>query len=148
MPRLKRTVGVNCERKQMIMLKGDETRSPERISIRTINDRPLWHLFKDFINSLEKDQKFSRKDLLEHIYVPKAAEAIRSHETTVDHYRLYSCHIGYVDHVSTGQYIKKHPIPDNMTSTMLKRFAYNREEWRDWFIPKDMKIQTIKELCQ
>jgi len=143
-----RTRGVNCRKKQYIVLKGDNYRSPERVEIRTINEKPLWHLFKDFINSLDDGHEFSRKELLEGIYVPKAAEALRQLETSVDHYRLYSCHIGFIDHIGRGRYIKRHSIPDEMTSTFLKKHAYNDAEWKDWFIPKRDKLRRACEACK
>lgn len=131
------------------MLKGDYTRPPEMVKIRTIKNKPIWHLFKDYINSLEDDKKFSRKELMEGIYVPKAAAAMRQLETSVDHYRLYACHIGFVEHIGVGKYIKKHDIPNEMTTSELKKYAYNIDlHWKDWFIEENDKMRRACEACK
>jgi len=142
----KRTVGVNREKPQLISVR--DGCQYKRVKIRTHNKKPIWTLFKEFINSLDNGEGFKRKDLMLAIYEREAALAMIGRETTVDHYRLYSCHIGFVEHVGTGKYIKKHSIPDEMTSTLLKKYAYNESAWQDWFIPKRDKLRRACEACK
>ena len=72
----KRTYGINREKKQLIAIKKDDGIF-ERCKIRSKNDAPIWNLFKEYINSIGVGHEFSRKDLLEAIYTPKAAAANR-----------------------------------------------------------------------
>jgi hypothetical protein len=149
MPKDNRTRGVNCKRpkSKYIMLKGTNEQKPERIAITSKKKKPLWVLFKDYINSLNENQIFTRGDLFDAIYEERTSLAIRSLETSIDHYRLYACHIGFLDRVETGTYRKLHSIPDNMTVTMMKKWAYNDLTWKDWFIDDKSKLETIQILC-
>lgn len=115
---------------------------------RKLPDKSMWEAFKMFINSLPVNEEFTRKQMFEGVYDETSAKAMRRFETTVDHYRLYSCHVGYLDHIGHAKYRKLHNLPQKMTTTMLQRFARNEAPWQSWFIPKHMRIQTIKELCQ
>jgi len=142
----KRTVGVNRQVKQLASYKNGKQYNVVRI--RTRNDRPIWELFKEYINSLEAGEEFKRKDLMYAVYIDEAAKAMISRETTVDHYRLYASNVGFVDHVSRGKYKKMHDFPEEMTSSILKKFAYNDVQWKDWFIPKNQRLLSACDACK
>lgn len=121
----------------------------DRVTVRTIDNRPMWHLFKEYVNSLKPGDFFSRKDLFRAIYFPQeAADAMRGHESTIDHYRLYCTHLGYIDRVSTGWYVKRFDIPVNATTKLVEIFAYNAHQWREWFIPKCERRKALELRCQ
>jgi hypothetical protein len=121
----------------------------DRVEIRTIDCRPQWHLFKEYVNSLNVGTCFSRKDLFRAIFFPEdAADTMRGHESTVDHYRLYCTHLGYLEHVSNGLYRKRFDIPLNATCKLIETFAYNARQWRKWFIPKAERRKALEERCK
>lgn len=130
------------------MLKGTETRRPERVEITAKKKKPLWVLFKEYINSLDENQVFTRGNLFDAIYEEKTSLAVRGLETSVDHYRCYACRIGFLDHIKTGTYRKKHSIPDNMTVTMMKNWAYNNTTWKDWFSSDVSMMETVQRICE
>lgn len=120
----------------------------DRVTIRTIDNRPIWHLFKEFINSLDEGQQFTRKDLFHAIYIEEAANALRAFESTIDHYRVYCSNLGYIDHIGRGLYCKRIDIPINATTTLIESHAYNPNPWQDWFSPKHIRRDAILRKCQ
>ena len=117
----------------------------DRVTIRTIGNRPMWYLFKEFINSLSQGYEFSRKDLFYAIFTEESADAIRCHETAVDKYRLYCTHVGYLEHIDRALYRKRFDIPVNATSKLIQSYAYNVRHWQEWFIPKCERRKAILE---
>ena len=120
----------------------------DRVEIKTIDNRPMWHLFKDFVNSLKQGYEFTRKDLFHAIYTEESADAMRGHESTIDHYRLYCTHLGYLEHVGRALYRKRFDIPINATSKLVEKCAYNAHNWQKWFIPKSERRKAVLEQCK
>lgn len=110
--------------------------------------KSLWELFKSYINSLPDGTEFTRKQMFNGVYDKTTAKVLRGHENAIDHYRLHSCHVGYLDHIGRAKYQKLHNLPQKLTSTMIKRFAFGYSPWEKWFIPKYIKMQSIKNLCK
>lgn len=141
-----RTRGINCEKKQEIgVIQSDGYYKIVRILSK--DDRPLWTLFIEYINSIEIGQEITRTDVLENTYITEVAPALRSKMNTVDTYRLYACRLGYLDIKKRGIYIKKHNIPTNVKLTIVKSLVYNNHPWEEWFIPKNQRRKEIEKIC-
>jgi len=129
----KRTVGVNCEKKQKIW-----SRKEKRvIEITTLGNNPIWTLLKKYINSLEIGRKFRRKNLLRSVYDMNVSEALNHSQTSIDTYRVYITRLGCIEHVKRGVYKKIMDVPEQLTSSNAKKLAYE-EKWKIWFmLPED-----------
>lgn len=138
-----RTRGVRSPKKKIVSIYDPQTNRYNRVEIRSISNKELWTLFKEFINSLVNGQEFSRKELIDSMYVSTVSDAMRRFETAADHYRLYACHVGFLEHVGRGKYKKLCNMPIDLTTTDLKRFAYNEAPWQDWFIPKEQRLKAL-----
>jgi len=110
-----------------------------QIAILRHPDKTLWETTKEFINRLRVDEKFKRKELLKYIYKINMS----SFENTVDHYRLWLTHIKVIDHISCGLYVKRKQIPKSLTTTKLKKLAYN-QNWESWFTPHELLNELIE----
>ncbi|MCF8019850.1 MAG: hypothetical protein K9L62_10625 [Vallitaleaceae bacterium] len=128
-----RTFGVHCEKPQLITDTVNYAAPYRRVNIRTIDRKTIWSLLKEYINSLEDNEQFTRKDLLYAVYVEDAAKALTRVETSVDQYRRYITILGFLDHPGRGTYKKIKDLPPFLTVSKAKRAAYDRS-WRSWFM--------------
>lgn len=93
-------------------------------------DKTLWQTLKDFINNLEINEKFTRKEIIKHIYVNE----IYNSKITIDTYRNLLTNIGILKIVGVGRYVKLKDIPKSLDTKLLKKIA-NKKSWESWFIP-------------
>lgn len=106
------------------------------------NSTPVWKLLKNYINSLEMDQQFTRKDLLDLI---EDFEYFGS----MDFYRYLLTKLEYIDSIRPGLFIKKDVIPENATLALIRTFADDSEDsWIAWFVPKEDRKNQIRKICE
>jgi len=132
----KRTYGVNCEKKQLIVLNKGMLHS-EAIRIETIENKSIWSLLKKYINSLNKNEIFTRKELLYSVYGNRVGDGLLNNSyygTTVDQYRRYITIANCLEIVDRGKYIKLKSIPPNLSIKKLQNHVYG-STWKRWFIP-------------
>lgn len=118
----------------------------DRVKVRSNKNKPIWYLFKEFINGMQGSKRFSRIEMIEAIYPQKVASTLRGLQTTPDQYRRYCCLVGFIEHVGIGEYRKIADIPKELTLKVLRKHAYNEEPWQEWFIPKSIRLKTIQEI--
>jgi hypothetical protein len=98
-----------------------------------------WSRMKDAINSFEKNQIFTRQQLISRIV--NQDEIVIITDYTLDLYRLALTHIGVLEWIETGKYVKKFDIPENFTTTKLfkleNHLKWKRPDWKDWFIESE-----------
>lgn len=122
----KRTVGINCKRKQKIIIDG------KVCDITTHGNLTIWGLMKNFINSLEKGSVFTRKELLESVYEIEMGTRM----TTVDTYRATLLRSKFIEFVERGKYRKLLNIPESTTrSDLIDKVIMRQKTWKEWFIP-------------
>lgn len=129
-----RARGVNCKKQQLLTLKPGMYHS-QAIRIRTHRGESIWSLFKSYINKLEDDALFNRRDMLSCVYVHEVVEGgIIGCQTTVDQYRRYLTIAKVLDRVGRGEYKKLKNIPEHLSIKKLKNHVYG-DSWQTWFIP-------------
>lgn len=129
----RRTFGINRAKPKLIM---DITNYPppfKRVEIKTINNRSIWSLLKEYINNMKVGDQFTRSDLLHSIYRKDAARALSRVETSVDQYRRYLTILEILKHPGRALYEKFNDIPKNLTISTAQKLAYDKS-WRSWFI--------------
>jgi hypothetical protein len=129
----KRTVGINRVKKQLIAVMEDG--KYKRREIKTKKETPLWYQFKEFINSLEINQRFTRGELLYAVYDEKVVPSLRGINNTADTYRSYLRKLGMVVHIKAGIYEKKMHIPSQVTLTTITKATKEVGKWKGWFMP-------------
>lgn len=129
-----RARGVNCKKKQLLMLKPGMIHS-QAIRINTHRGESIWSLLKNYINSLETNDIFNRHNLLSSVYTHEVVEGgIIACQTTVDQYRRYLTIGEMLERVAWGKYKKLKNIPEHLSIHKLKNHVYGRD-WKTWFIP-------------
>lgn len=107
----------------------------KRKYIQTHGNIPIWTLFKNYINSLPDGCEFNRRSLLNSIYTID----MKSLQTTVDQYRNFVTHLGFLQCKNMGNYIKMCDIPMRLTITKVRK-ALTTRNWKSWFIPVYEKL--------
>ena len=102
----------------------------------THQNKSIWTLFKTFINSRKKDEIFTRRDLLESVYIYHMA----SYNTAADIYRNSITHLGFLESAGRGKYKKLYNIPAEVTTTRIANALTDRNTWKDWFITLHDKL--------
>lgn len=120
-----RTVGVNRPKKHLIRTKDGKIEE-----IRTHQDRPIWVLVKEYINSLLINQEFTRTQLLRAVYTTQA----NGFSASIDCYIGYLKIFGFLSGNGKGTYKKLYNIPEKLTTTALVRAACD-QSWKKWFVP-------------
>ena len=100
--------------------------------VSTINDRPIWDLLKEYVNSLPTNHIFSRKEMLNKIYTAN----MQCTENVTDKYRRLLTIVNVLKIVDRGKYKKLRNIPVHLTTTQLKKIA-NPNSWESWFMTID-----------
>jgi hypothetical protein len=134
-----RARGVNCKIKQRIWHRvkdGPDYYKYVTVFINTHRGLSIWSLFKTYFNKLEINETFTRVDLLNAVYVPDTAIAIRQCQTTVDQYRRAVVLGLCMERVGWGVYKKIRNIPSDLTITKLRKHVYSKN-WKSWFITID-----------
>jgi hypothetical protein len=101
---------------------------------------PIWVKYKNFINNLQPNQKFTRKFMFRRIYGINDGSVLVARENCIDHYRRYSVLCGIITHEGLGLYKKISNIPDNLTLNEFVKVAYD-EPWKTWFVPQEERFK-------
>ena len=129
-----RVRGVNSLKKQLLSYKKV---SPSigygRTEIRTIDDRPIWSLMKEYINSLDVNQIITRKNLLVAVYGNLGIYMSR-YPSTVDGYTRCIKIVNCIEKFERGKYRKLKNIPIDLSISKLKKHV-SGNNWKTWFIP-------------
>ena len=120
----RRTRGVSCQRKRLVMVNG------ERHEIRTKDDRPVWTLLKEYINSLPIGRLFTRQQMLDSIYTLDVSKI----DPAADYYKGWLNKLGFISTDRPAVYVKECHIPMHLTITKVKAAATDKG-WQGWFIP-------------
>ena len=102
-----------------------------------------WNELRDYINSSKIGDLITRKDINKAIYKDPEVWKRYSRTTTLDGYRLSLTHLGILPVIMRGVYRVDHHINPDVTMSKIKDFAYQNPSWRDWFIPKEVKIKHL-----
>lgn len=100
----------------------------------------LWNKYKIFINTLQPNQKFTRKFMFRRIYGINDGSVLVARENSIDHYRRYSVLCGVITHEGLGLYKKVSNIPKNLSLTEFTRVAYD-DSWKTWFVPQEERFK-------
>ena len=115
------------------LIPAEESHSfPQRVKLRNPKNT-IWSSVKEFINALEPNEEFKRKEILNYIYTVNMAP----YENIVDWYRHLLTILKFLDHVGRGLYKKKCDVPIKLTTTQLREYAYGNS-WKSWFIPLEL----------
>lgn len=110
----------------------------------------MWQAFKNYINSIEDGVEFSRSDMLKKLYDKDTALALSGGGmNSIDTYRNRCTVGGFLKSSGFGKYVKLHNIPENLSITLLVKIVrgFTDEEWKEWFIPAEQRVEIIKEAC-
>lgn len=130
-----------------IIVIGKKGKPFETIHIEKRQNIPIWQTIKNFINSLKVDQQFSRKDIINTVYKKKIATYIVD-PASIDFYRNLLTRLEYIETIKPGIYIKKDNIPKNAPISLIRKFASNKQAWKEWFMPAEERRKQIKEICE
>lgn len=139
----KRTVGINCKKKQLIAVKQPDG-SYIRQEIRSLHGRSLWSNFIIFFNSIVIGEEFTRHQLLRATYEENIVDKMRRDMTTVDAYRCLLTRLEIIEVVKSGIYRKIYNLPSHLTITDVRKASKEMTGWKKWFIPLHKKL-GIKE---
>ena len=105
------------------------------------DNKPLWELMKEYINDhIKIGNKFTRKDMLNYIYPNIGSDDMCYIKNTPDNYRCLLTNVEILKATNEpGIYIKLQNIPDNLTTSKLKKIVADKS-WRKWFIPINERI--------
>jgi hypothetical protein len=106
-----------------------------------------WSKLRDAVNSFEKDEVFSRQQLLSKMLQDEDDKVIIA-DYSVDLYRLALTHIGVLEWVSRSHYRKKCSIPPTFTTTKLFKLKTQMtwgksRDWRDWFMKLEDRLNIM-----
>jgi hypothetical protein len=51
--------------------------------------------------------------------------------------------LGILEKYKRGQYKVNHHIREDVSLETLKRYAYPKRDWREWFIPKEDRVKLV-----
>jgi len=123
--RFKRTRGVNCTKKHILMIDG------ERHEIKVKEDKSVWYKLKEFINSVPVGTLFARKVMLEYIYTVDVVAT----DSAADYYKCHLNTLGFISTERPGIYRKECDIPMHLTIKKVQEAARAIKTWKGWFIP-------------
>lgn len=106
-----------------------------------------WKKVIDFINSLQDNEVFERKQLLMSVYKYSwKNEYYRRTYTTADNYRLLLLKTGFVKRIELGVFKKLHSVPD-IPLYKIRDYAkmFTDQEWKKWFITPEQRVKRILE---
>jgi len=102
------------------------------VPVTTKDNRSIWDLLKEFINSMSDNDIFTRRDMLHYIYGIDS-----THRGTVDTYRNLLTKIGILEMtLKPGRYKRIRNIPNELTTKLLQEMT-NQNSWKSWFISLD-----------
>ncbi len=102
-----------------------------------------WSLFRDFVNAAEIGSIITRQDALHHVYKHRSEWVGYTRQTTMDGYRLILDRLGILGKHIRGQYTVNHHVKEDVSLETLKRLAYPKRGWQEWFIPKTERNKGI-----
>ncbi len=111
------------------------------VNCKRSNGKSIWENTKKFINSLQENEEFTRRQFLHTIYTDPR---VTRYETTADHYRNQLTHAGFIGWVSIGIYRKIENIPKDLNTTNLRKFARDKS-WRTWFMTREDRLKSCQE---
>ena len=104
-----------------------------------------WNKFREFVNKSPIGSIITRQEVLFYVYENRGQWKGYSRQTTVDGYRLILDRLGIVIKYKRGQYRVMHHVREDVTLETLKRLAYPKRGWQEWFIPaSDRRKRVIK----
>lgn len=108
---------------------------------RISTDVTIWDILKEFINSINVNETFTRPQMLE--YLEKFN--LSTHRHTPDCYRNDLCHCRFIMKTDKrGVYTKLRDIPEWLTISQARKLGYDKS-WREWFIPEDKKLKLLEQ---
>jgi hypothetical protein len=96
-----------------------------------------WGRLKKYINSKEKGQIITRKEILSSLSLKGIPQ------NTIDTYRNYLVQLFILETVGRGKYKIKQKIPDKMNTTHLSKL-FMQDKWKMWFMSIDDRIDEIE----
>jgi hypothetical protein len=118
------------------------------LECQTLEDRPVWPLLKEFLDTIKIGERFTREEKLDYIYTTKHRASLDSYVTNADLYRRYLINIGFVEFVRSTVYLKKYNIPKNASLQLIMKYSYPKKSWKNWFIPPEDRIKEIYRECK
>jgi hypothetical protein len=101
--------------------------------ITTIDDKPIWDLLKEYINSMPMSYTLSRIDIIRSIYnINHVYVSLR----TLDNYLYELRAVNVLKRVKSGKYQKLRDIPIKLTTSQLMKIS-NKSSWESWFMTID-----------
>ena len=98
----------------------------------------IWSIIREFVNTININDTFTRKELLFYIYEENSVDA---HRHTPDCYRNDLCHCCFIEKTDKrGVYKKLRHIPENMTTSQVRTIGYDKT-WTEWFVPLETKLE-------
>jgi len=101
--------------------------------ITTIDDRPIWDLLKEYLNSIPKGCIISRVKIIRSIYDINHNYVSLG---TLDDYIYELKAVNVLKVVKSGKYQKLRDIPTHLTTSQLKKIS-NKNCWESWFMTID-----------
>ena len=102
-----------------------------------------WQLFRDYINSHPIGDNISRQNVLKHVYQDRKNWVGYSRQTTIDTYRLALDRLGILALVARGLYKIEYHIRTDISFEKIKRLAYPKRDWQEWFIVPEKRRESI-----
>ena len=113
-----------------------------RVEIRTKGGMTIWELIKSFINGLEAEEEFRRKDAIRHVYTEDISHTI----TSADNYLYDLVTFGFVEKVKLGTYKKKFDVPADLKLSVVRK-AKADKSWAAWFKPVHEQLNINENEC-
>jgi hypothetical protein len=130
---------------------GESGKPVERIEVRLkeSSGKTIWECLKKYINSLSKNENFTRANLFDAFYSKEASKRLRAYSyTSVDTYRCLITRLGYITSNGNGKYIKRYDIPENAPLDLIRKYAHNKKDWKEWFEPIEQRRERIEEITK
>lgn len=129
----RRVVRIKSRSTAKYIIDFDGTYMIKRVLILTRGNKTIWSLIKTYINRLDVNEEFTRKDLFNIVYHKKCGKLLRRYESSLDQYRRSLTLVGCLEHVGYAKYKKLKNIPKGLSTSKLKKHAYSNS-WKQWFI--------------
>lgn len=137
-------------RKKKFIIFGELGQPVKRIEVKLKEDNfNIWESIKKYINSLPKGENFSRSNLFDVLYSESLSKHLKAYSNnSIDTYRCLITTLGYIESNGHGKYIKKENIPENAPLSLIKKYARQTGDWKEWFEPIDQRRKQIEEITK
>lgn len=144
MRKFTRSSGVNCEKKQVLVVKKEDGRY-NPVKIMSKDGKPLWTTLLEYISTFKIDDIITRKQILNATYKKEVVEHLNLIGTSVDTYLIYLRKLEIIKQEYRGRYRKIVNIPPDTTISTVRSILKDKQSWRGWFQPIHKRLGITKE---